>query len=38
MPCLYDIDDCERCLQEFKDESLYCFVRADVGAQPSGEA
>ncbi|XP_023303317.2 nose resistant to fluoxetine protein 6 [Lucilia cuprina] len=30
MPSLYDLDDYDRCLQEFNDFSMYCFVRADV--------
>ncbi|XP_061393215.1 nose resistant to fluoxetine protein 6-like [Musca vetustissima] len=38
MPPLNDFDDYDRCLQEFTDESLYCFVRADVEAQPNAEA
>ncbi|XP_073820286.1 uncharacterized protein [Musca autumnalis] len=38
MPPLNDLDDYDRCLQEFNDESLYCFVRADIIAQPNVEA
>uniref|UniRef100_A0A1I8Q8R8 Acyltransferase 3 domain-containing protein n=2 Tax=Stomoxys calcitrans TaxID=35570 RepID=A0A1I8Q8R8_STOCA len=35
MPPLYDFDDYDRCLQEFDHLSQYCFVRADVLAQPN---
>jgi len=31
MPPLYDLDDYDRCLQEFDGQgSTYCFVRAEV--------
>ncbi|XP_075145087.1 nose resistant to fluoxetine protein 6 [Haematobia irritans] len=38
MPPLYDFDDYDRCLQEFDQLSHYCFVRADVLADPNAEA
>lgn len=38
MPPLNDLDDYDRCLQEFNHLSVYCFVRADVSPQPEAEA
>lgn len=39
MPPLYDFDNYDRCLQEFNDDqSMYCFVRADVLPEPKAEA
>ncbi|XP_073819270.1 nose resistant to fluoxetine protein 6 [Musca autumnalis] len=39
MPPLYDFDNYDRCLQEFTDDqSMYCFVRADVLPEPQAEA
>lgn len=38
MPNLYDFDDYDRCLQEFKHLETYCFVRAEVLPQADSEA
>ncbi|XP_053969261.1 nose resistant to fluoxetine protein 6 [Anastrepha ludens] len=37
MPNLYDFDDYDRCLQEFKHRETYCFVRAEVLPQENLE-
>lgn len=37
MPNLYDFDDYDRCLQEYKSQQTYCFVRAEVLPQSHSE-
>ncbi|XP_039970460.1 nose resistant to fluoxetine protein 6 [Bactrocera tryoni] len=38
MPNLYDFDDYDRCLEEYKSQQTYCFVRAEVLPQDDSEA